>query len=304
MKRLFSLALCLVLLVTPALAVVDKPANGYVGDYAGVLDAELEQDIIRRNENLFQSTGAEIVVVAVEFMDGLDAESYAMACFDDWGIGSAERNNGLLLVFATQDRAESGLRKCWVMKGVGLEDALSDVTLNGWMEDYFYPGLDSGDYDTAVRDFFDAAYDWLDSYYATGGPQPETPAAGREERSLLGPMVGFTLVVVVALVLLIALSSRPRHGTGYYAPYVYRPRFFWFGRRRRYGPPPPPAARGYRPNPGGDFHFGGASRGGGVGRGGGGSVRSSARSSPSRSSRSSGSFRSGGHSRGGGVGRR
>ncbi len=311
MKRLCSLLLCLALLVTPALAVVAKPANGYVGDYAQVLDDDLERDMVQRDKTLFDSTGAAIVVVSVEFMDGLDAESYAYECFDQWGIGSEERNNGLLLVFATDDLNDAGLKKCWVMKGVGLESALSDSTLNGWLEDYFYDDFDAGDYDGAVEGFFDAAYAWMERYYAgtentaPGGAYPE------EERgssfSLLGPLVVFTVLLIIAIVLVIALSSlfRGRGGYSYYNTYRPRARIVfwprWRSRPRR--PPPPPRPPDYRPHTGGGFHLGGASRGGGVGRSGGGSFRSSSHTS-SRSVGHSSSFHSGGHSRGGGVGRR
>lgn len=311
MKRLLSLALCLALLLTPALAVVDKPANGYVGDYAQVLSDELEEHIISRNETLFQSTGAEVVVVAVEFLDGLDAESYAKTCFDDWGIGDADRDNGLLLLFATEDMNADGLRKCWAMRGVGLESALSVSTLNGWLEDYFYDDLDSGDFEGAVRGFFDAACDWLESYYAgSGGSVPVQEERRESGGSALGALLVFTLVLFAVVALVILCASLSRRRGGYYAPYdpyVYAPRPFFFWRRRRpRGPPPPPRPPSYHPHTGGGFHSGGATRGGGAGRSGG-AFRSSGhapRSGGGSFRSGGGSFRSGGSSRGGGAGRR
>lgn len=310
MKRLFSLLLCVILLVTPALAIVDRPANGYVGDYADVLSSELEERIISQNQTLFRSTGAEIVIVSVDFMDGMDAESYAMACFDAWSIGDESRNNGLLLVFAV------GENRVWAMRGTGLENALSVSTLNGWLEDYFYDPYDAGDYETATGDFFDAAYTWLDSYYAGTSASSGAAAPGEPDHPgapvgnvsyLLGRFVSFTIILFVLIVILVLLS-RPRYGDSYYyGGYYPRPFFFW-RRRRRYGPPAPPRPSGYRPHTGGShfggFHSGGVSRGGGAGRRG--SSSSSFRSSSHSSFRSSGggSFRSGGHSRGGGAGRR
>ena len=103
-KRVLTLTLALalaVVLAAPALAVVpDRPENQYVLDQAGVLSEETEQEIISQNQKLFQETGAQIVVVAVDFLDGEEIDDYAYSLFNTWGIGSVERNNGLLLLMA------------------------------------------------------------------------------------------------------------------------------------------------------------------------------------------------------------
>ena len=92
-----ALAFCL---AVPALAAYpDRPENQYVLDEADVLSEETEQEIIAENQDLFQETGAQIVVVAVDFLDGEDIDDYAYSLFNIWGIGSQERNNGLLLLF-------------------------------------------------------------------------------------------------------------------------------------------------------------------------------------------------------------
>lgn len=326
-KRLFSLLVCLALLVTPALAVVDRPANGYVGDYAQVLDDDLEQEIVQRDEALFQRTGAQIVIVSVRFMDGLDGESYAYECFEQWGVGSEELDNGLLLVFATGDYTDDGLKKCWLMVGSGLEDVLSDATLNGWMEDHFYGDFDADDYDAAVSGFFDAACAWLENYYADSGadaapdyvPAPTHPqeTSGSGAMGLVGALAVFTAFIFIAVVVLIALGSTVRRGFHhYYDPWYgyYRPWPIFFWRRRRYGPPPGPPPHTPGPPPGmgggigfdGGFHTGGHTRGGGVGRRGGGfsTGHSSFRSGGGGFRSGGGGFHSGGHTRGGGVGRR
>ena len=321
MKRLLCLLLCLAVCITPVLAVADKPANGYVGDYADVLSDRLEQDIVERNQTLFDNTGAQIVVVSVRFMDGLDAESYAYECFNQWGVGSDERDNGLLLVFATRDHDDNGYKRCWVAVGTGLENALSEATLNRWLEDYFYDDFDAGNYDAAVEKFFNAAYSWMESYYAgtegssAGGVAPYAQESGGGVAGVLGGLVVFTVFLFVAVVMLIAIGSVLRRGFGhYYHPWYgyYRPFPLFFWRRRRYGPPPPPHIPPGQPPGGGSqtsggFQSGGTSRGGGAGRRGSG-FSTGFRSSSSRSGSSfrsgGGSFRSGGGTRGGGAGRR
>ena len=72
-------ALLLLFLCWPvaAWAVVDAPTAGYVGDYADVLTDETEQYIIEQSAKLDRATGAQIVIVTVDFLDGMTAEEYA-----------------------------------------------------------------------------------------------------------------------------------------------------------------------------------------------------------------------------------
>ena len=80
MKHFHSVLLAFLLALTmpfSAFAIVDAPANTYVGDYAEVLEADTEQYMIDQNDKLSRATGAAIVVITVDFMDGKDAESYA-----------------------------------------------------------------------------------------------------------------------------------------------------------------------------------------------------------------------------------
>ena len=114
----FFLALMMAFcLAVPALAAYpDRPENQYVLDEAGVLSEEIEQEIISQNQTLFQEEGAQIVVAAVDFLDGEDIADYAYSLFNIWGIGSQERNNGLLLLLAI------GEDNYYAMAGYGIED--------------------------------------------------------------------------------------------------------------------------------------------------------------------------------------
>ena len=126
-KKALSLLLALALafcLAVPALAAYpDRPENQYVLDEADVLSEETEQEIIAENQDLFQETGAQIVVVAVDFLDGEDIDDYAYSLFNIWGIGSQERNNGLLLLLAI------GEENYYAQAGYGIEDYFDGAKL-------------------------------------------------------------------------------------------------------------------------------------------------------------------------------
>ena len=130
LSRPACLLLSLFLLAGTALAVAEPTPEFYVADYAGVLSQETEEYIVSRNALLLEATGGEIVIVAVDFMDGMSGDEYAMAVAENWGgIGDEERNNGFLLVFAT------GENKVYAMAGYGLQQVLTAAKIEGYLED-------------------------------------------------------------------------------------------------------------------------------------------------------------------------
>ncbi|WP_369298673.1 YgcG family protein [uncultured Neglectibacter sp.] len=321
--RLFAkcliFAVIAVSLSVPALAAVpDRPSNLYVLDEANVISAETEREIIRKNEDLFDRTGAEIVIVAVDFLGGEAIDDYVYDLFNDWGIGSSERNNGILLVLAI------GEDNYYAQAGQGI-DTYFDSQMQGLLDDYLEPDFAVGNYDAGVKKFFDAVlaelnrYDYNDQYEETadGEHYEYSSGMGSMAFSFFWKVFRFILIVFV-VILVIALISRGSHrggggGTGGGGGGFWRGMMLgsmMSNRRRRrswYAPPPPPPPPGggfggpgpFAPGrpprrPSGGFggfggFGGGSSHRGGFSHGGG---------------HSSGGFSRGGGSRGGGAGRR
>lgn len=320
---LVCLLLSAALLVCPALAdgLLDPPANGCVLDVAGVLKSGTVEHIVSQNEKLSGATGAAIVVVTVDFLNGKDIDDYALELFNSWGVGDAEKDNGVLILLAI------GEEDYYVLQGTGLQKALPSSALGEYTWNYLENDFAGENYDDGVHKLFDALYAWFEDYYASefdaatapAVTQPATP--GVVSRPASGPVrfqarvLSFMVligVVVLLLVLIAVIGSggrRRRYSSGYYG------RSSFWGRPRRYRPPRPPRPprhpRPPRPPRGGGFGGfgggfggmlgGGGSRGGGAGRSSGPVHRSSG-----GGFRSSGGGRSlgGGSSRGGGAGRR
>ena len=300
LSALLCALLCMALLTAPALAVVQAPENTYVGDYAGVLSDATEDYIMTQNETLTAATGGAIVVVTVDFLDGMEIDDYAYEIFNDWGIGDADADNGLLLLLAI------GEENYYALQGSGIQNALTASKLDDYLWNYLESDFAAGDYDAGVRKVFDAFYDWYDSYYGglsagrgqgSGGagnefdyyPEPAGPGAVTTVVGSIGASLAVVAVVLLIVVVCVCDGMRYRRYRRRYLmpgmpppPYIYRP--FLFGRPHRPRPPRPP--RG----PGG---FGGPGRPGGFGGG----------PRPPRGGTFSGGF-GGGGSRGGGAGRR
>ncbi len=333
---LLALVCCLFLLSPAALAVVEPTSSFYVADYADVLSSDTESYIIEQNKPLWEATGAQLVVVTVDFLDGMYSDEYAAEVFNSWGIGNADSNNGFLLLLAV------GEGKGWAMVGSGLEDQLTASKLDGWMNDLFWDDFDDGQYDDAVLALFAQVNDWYTDYYAadlgiTTQPSPDDGNQGyvpdgnqgyypgeRPQRSsgiVAIIAVILTLLFPLTLILIVAVSLDRMRYRRYHRrymmpgmpppPYLYRP-IFW-GRPHRPRPPRPPRGPGGGPRPpsggfggGGSFFGGGggSSRGGGAGRGGrgGGSFGGGSFGGGSFGGGSRGGFGGGGGFRGGGGG--
>lgn len=113
------LALCLTSAVLAQPAHLLKP-DGYVNDFANVLDASAETYLEGFLGALERDTTAEVVVVTVPTLEGTTVEDYAGRLFAAWRIGQAQRDNGVLLLVAPTDRVVR------IEVGYGLEGELPD----------------------------------------------------------------------------------------------------------------------------------------------------------------------------------
>lgn len=85
------------------------PQSDTLSDFADVLDATEEGRIIRILTDTRAATGVQMVVVTVpglaaEGGAGMKIESYGKALFNAWGVGGADRNDGILLLLDTESR--------------------------------------------------------------------------------------------------------------------------------------------------------------------------------------------------------
>ena len=250
----------------------------YVYDHAGVLTDDTMEYIDAVNESLFAQTGAQIMIVTVDSTNGTDIVQYATDLGNRYGVGSAERDNGLVIVLALEDYTPSGLKGDYgVSGGDGLYEYGEELTnlLYYYMEDDFAVG----DYDAGVRRTFDAYIDWFEEFYwvtVEAGyipPVPESYSNGDYYTQTTGtfePESGFVLIslimILVPLLIIWIIVDRVRYSRyrrRYMAPGMgvptrhYYP-VFWgrsYGRRPvrpPYGGPRPPYNGGnHRPPYGG-----------------------------------------------------
>lgn len=114
MKRLFFLFLVLLLGWSGKQAVQAQSSyptweDLYINDLAQVVDSDHESQIRALLNELYDETDVEATVLTINSIYDYDTgdssiESFATNLFNEWGIGDAERNDGILLLIAIEDR--------------------------------------------------------------------------------------------------------------------------------------------------------------------------------------------------------
>lgn len=87
-----------------ALDLASLKPQGYLSDYAYVVDAESRKKIELYCARLQKATGAQVAIVTLQTLEGEPIEDVANDLFRRWGIGKQGEDNGLLFLLAVQDR--------------------------------------------------------------------------------------------------------------------------------------------------------------------------------------------------------
>ena len=118
-------------------------AQGYVNDFAGVLNLTTAQGLMRLCTEVDQKAKAQIALVTIRSLDGDPVEDFANHLFKKWGVGYRGTDRGVMVLLAVGDH------KYWTEVGYGLEPILPDGKVGGFGRD-MVPLLRRGDYNSAV----------------------------------------------------------------------------------------------------------------------------------------------------------
>jgi uncharacterized protein len=180
-----------------------KP-QGYVSDFAGVVDAGSRTQLERYCEILERSTGTQLALVTLPSLQGEPVEDVANALFRAWGIGQKGENNGALLLLSINDRRSR------LEVGYGLEPIITDGEAGSLLR-AMAPDLKAGQYGPAL---LTAASEIGSRIAQAKNVTLESPAPVRPRRrhreAPLGPLLAFGAIMFV----LLSLGARGRGGRG------------------------------------------------------------------------------------------
>lgn len=255
--RIAAFVLSVALFTTVAFAAVPAHTGEYSNDFAGVLTDETKSYINASGKTLEEASGAQLVVVTVASLENKTVDEYALELGRAWGVGGKEKNNGLVVLLAPNER------KITVQVGYGLEGALNDAKVGRFLDDYAVPYLSDNDWDGGVRNLYSALITEVCKEYNIPVPdgvevnEPEKDSSS-DGMSIVFPILLFVVIIFLSRMRYFNGGGRGGRGGGFMGPFIGG---FYGGSHHHGG--------GF----GGGGGGGGGFRGGGGSFGGGGSSR-------------------------------
>lgn len=167
----------------------------YTSNPDGILSPEAVKRIDALCDSLRSEGLAQVVVVAVEDIEGDDVFDFAIELFRSWGVGRSDVDNGLGVLFVL-DR-----REIRFVTGGGLEGVLTDAMCKRIQLGYMVPAFREGDYDGGLVAGMEAVAQLLRDSGLDFGEEEE------DEESIV-VMLAVILLVVVMFAVLIYVALR------------------------------------------------------------------------------------------------
>jgi len=176
--------------------------QGYVSDFAHVVDSASKARIETYATEVERSTGAQMAFVTIDSLQGEPIDDVANTIFRAWGVGQKGKNEGILLLLAV------GNRRSRLEVGYALESILPDG-LDGSILREMRPALRSQDYGDALM----AAAQTIGSTIAAAkhvAIQTQLPRRARPQ-----PADAIPWAFLIGAIILIALLTRAGGPRGY-----------------------------------------------------------------------------------------
>lgn len=160
-----------------------------VNDLAGVLQSDqvatLENKLLEYND----TTSTQIAIVTIPSTNGRDIAEVGLAILRDWGIGTKEKNNGILILAAIDDK------KIRIEVGTGMEGVVPDAIANRIIDENIKPNFKAGNYYQG----FDEAIDRI--VEASKGEYKGTPNRAKDGSNAPGLVILIIIIVVIISIL-------------------------------------------------------------------------------------------------------
>lgn len=145
-RATFAIIAWICLICAAAAQTLSFPAlTGRVVDEAGVLDTATRAALTDAVAGLESKTTDQLVVVTLKSLQGTSIEDYGYQLGRRWQIGQKDKNNGVLLIVAPNER------KVRIEVGYGLEGTLTDAIGKLIIENSILPRFKAGDFPGGIK---------------------------------------------------------------------------------------------------------------------------------------------------------
>lgn len=174
--------------------------NRRVTDLAGLLSTS-EQAKLEENLMAFENqTSNQLALLIIPSLEGEAIEQYAIKVVDAWKLGSANKDNGVLLLVSVQDR------QVRIEVGYGLEGTLTDLISFQIIRNVIAPEFRRGDYFTGIDQGLKAIM------LATKNEYKADPRQQKQYQEERGKSLASLIFFIFFIILFLGSGRRGRRG--------------------------------------------------------------------------------------------
>ena len=170
---------------------------GFVNDYAEMLSSEQRAALEQKLSIFEEETSNEIAVVTIPSLRGDTIENFAVTLFKEWGVGKENRDNGILLLIARDER------KIRIEVGYGLEGALTDAQSFQIIDTLMKPAFRAEEYYGGIDEATDAMIVATRGEYISY--QSDTDSG--DSSTFYGATVWFFVIILLQMLRMLAVSK-------------------------------------------------------------------------------------------------
>lgn len=184
----------------------DATKEFFVNDFANVLSDSTKSEIMSRSAALSENeeVKAQAVVVTVKDTGDEEISDYALNLGREWGVGDSEKNNGVLIVLATEQR------EIQISVGYGLEGAITDSKAGRIIDTYGIPYFKKDDFDKCILEIYRSVISEICIEYGLEYDESYTPidmleSSDSDDETSYSKIVLISWAALIAVVAIIVL---------------------------------------------------------------------------------------------------
>ena len=190
---------CIFVFLSPVYAqeaIYSESPQGFVSDFAKIIEND---DVLEIKLESYESkTSNEIAIATVQSIGEVSIEEYAVTLFEKWGIGKEDKDNGILLLVALEEK------KVRIEVGYGLEGVVPDSVAGSIIRNEITPSFSEGNYSEGIEKAVDALIASIGGEYI----EEESEPASNNGRII------FFVILIVVIFFIIIISRFSKGGTG------------------------------------------------------------------------------------------
>lgn len=193
---LFAIGMLCIQMVHAQFKIPKKPDfQTSVYDYGNLLSPSQKSDLENKLIKYSDTTSTQIVIAIINSTEGENINFLGAQWGQEWGIGQAKEDNGVLILLAKDDR------RIAINTGYGVEHLLTDAMSKRIIEGDIIPYFKQGDYYGGLNRGSDAIFEVLTGEYKG------TRQSNNNEDFPVG-----LIIIIIFIIILISISNNKRSG--------------------------------------------------------------------------------------------